>query len=74
MNELFSIADQNDPKTRFSYNKLTIPRRKTNSGFSSLSYIGPSTWNKIPNCLKLSKDLNRFKHNVKTHFLYEQGK
>ena len=74
MNELFSIAGQNGPKTRFSYNKLTIPRRKTNAGLRSLSYIGPSTWNKIPNSLKLSKTLNSFKHNVKTHFLHEQGK
>ena len=74
MNELFFIADENGPITRISYNKLTTPRKKPNADLRSLSYIDPSTWNQIPDSLKLSKNLNSFKHNVKTRFLHEKGK
>ena len=74
MSELFSPADQYGPNTRFSYKKLIIPRRKTNAGLRSPSYIGASFWNKIPNYLKSSQNLNIFKHNVKKYFLYEVRK
>ena len=72
MKEMFSPADQLGPETRHSYKKLKIPSRKTNAGLSALSYIGPSTWNKFPTILKVSKNLNTFKHEVKKHFLLEQ--
>ena len=31
----------------------------------SLSYIGPSTWNKLPNNLKTATSINSFKHDIK---------
>ena len=61
MSELFCLAYQNGPCTRFSYKKLILPRRKTNSGLRALSYLVPSKWNKIPNSIKNSKSLNSFK-------------
>ena len=48
MGEMFFPADQNGPNTRHSYKKLKIPSRRTNAGLNTLSYIGPSTWNKLP--------------------------
>ena len=38
-------------------------------GMQSLSYIGPSTWNKLPNNLKTATSINCFKHNIKKYFL-----
>ena len=48
MSELYFPADQNGSYTRGSFNKLKLPARKTNAGLKALSYIGPTTWNKIP--------------------------
>ena len=45
MKEFFSPTDHNLYNTRSSYKKLNIPRRKTNAGLRTLSYIGASTWN-----------------------------
>ena len=70
MGEMFFPADQSGPNTRHSYKKLKIPSRRTNAGLNTLSYIGPSAWNKLPNVLKYSNNLNTFKHEVKKHFLF----
>ena len=35
----------------------------------NLSYVGPSTWNKLPNNLKTATSVNWFKHDIKKHFL-----
>ena len=35
----------------------------------SLSYVGPSTWNKLPNNLKTTTSLNSFKRDIKKYFL-----
>ena len=40
-------------------------------GQKSLSYIGPSVWNKLPSSTKRNISLNKFKHNVKKHYLRE---
>ena len=45
--------------------------RKTNTGQLALSYIGPTFWNKTPDTLKRTKNLNTFKHNLKKYFLKE---
>ena len=55
--------------TRNSHNRLTQPFRKTNLGQNSISYIGPSVWNALPDNLKQSKTLNAFKHNLKRYYL-----
>ena len=46
--------------TRNSYLKLGDPFRKTSTGQSSLSYIGPAFWDRIPEILKKTKNFNTF--------------
>ena len=48
MLDVFHPADENGMSTRNSFQKLSQPFRKTNQGQNSLSYIGPSVWNKLP--------------------------
>ena len=40
----------------------------------SLSHVGPSTWNKLPNNLKTFTHIQCFKHNIKKYFLKKLGK
>lgn len=68
MNELY-IVDQNNINTRSSYLKLSPTSRKTTQGQRSLSYVAPSVWNKLPQKIKETQNLNTFKHNIKTHYL-----
>ena len=68
LNEIYFPADQEGVKTRFSYQKLKIPKRKTSMGLKSISYIGPALWNKLPSFLKYAQSLNNFKHMVKEYF------
>ena len=37
-------------------------------GQKTLSYIGPKTWNNLPAQIKLSKNVNTFKHDIKKSF------
>ena len=67
--ELFFPGENSGISTRYSYQKLKIPRRKTNIGQKALSYVGPSIWNSLNNSLKSASSLNTFKHNIKEHFL-----
>ena len=39
----------------------------------SLSYVGPSTWNKLPNNLKTATSAYCFKHDIKKYFLKKLG-
>ena len=68
MDEIYYPADQEGMRTRFSYQKLVIPRKKTKMGMESLSYIAPSFWNTLPTSLKLSVSVNSFKHKIKDYF------
>ena len=68
LDEIYFPADQIGMCTRFSYQKLQIPRRKTNMGMKSLSYVAPTFWNTLPTSLKLSVNLNNFKHKIKDYF------
>ena len=54
-----------------SFQKLKCPFRKTNTGQLVLSYIGPTFWNKTPDTLKGTKNLNTFTQNLKKYFLNE---
>ena len=69
MSEMFSIANVLNINTRSSTLRLVQPKRKTNAGLNSLSYVGPSYWNKLSGFLKQSDNLNTFKHNLKKNFL-----
>ena len=48
--------------------KLDLPFRESCIGQKTLSYIGPKTWNNLPAQIKLSKNLNTFKHDIKISF------
>ena len=70
--ELFFPTEEN-VRTRSSFQKLKIPRRKTNIGQKSLSYTGPSLWNNLNENLKRSSSINDFKHKIK-EFCFEELK
>ena len=71
MKEVFEYASQGRISSRNNYAKLKVPFRKTTMGQKSLSYIGPSVWNKLPSLMKRNISLNKFKHDVKKHYLRE---
>ena len=54
--------------TRRATQKLDIPFRKSCIGQKTLSYIGPKTWNNLPAQIKLSKNVNTIKHDIKKSF------
>ena len=66
--ELFFPAETNGVRTRSSYQKLGLPRRKTNIGLKALSYVGPSLWNNLDETLKTSSSINNFKHKMKEYY------
>ena len=70
MKEVFEYASQGRISSRNNYAKLKVPFCKTTMGQKSLSYIGPSVWNKLPSSMKRNS-LNKFKHDVKKHYLRE---
>ena len=77
MKEVFEYASQGSIRnnnyassSRNNYAKLKVPFRKTTMEQKSLSYIGPSVWNKLPSSMKRNS-LNKFKHDVKKHYLRE---
>ena len=49
--------------------KLKLPFCKTKLGMQGLSYVGPSTWKKLPINLKIATSVNCFKYNIKKYFL-----
>ena len=71
MADIFLPAGSSRASTRNSYQKLSQPFRKTTQGQNSLSYIGPSAWNKLPEHIKRCNNVNTFKHNVKKHYFNE---
>ena len=71
--ELFFLTEETAIRTRSSFQKLKIPRRKTNIGLKSLSYTGPSLWNNLNENLKRSSSINDFKHKIK-EFYFEEFK
>ena len=78
MKEVFEYASQGSIRnnnyassSRNNYAKLKVPFRKTTMRQKSLSYIGPSVWNKLPISMNRNISLNKFKHHVKKH--YSQG-
>ena len=51
--------------TCMSTYKLDLPFRKSVYGQKTLSYLGPKTWNSLPAQIKLCKNVNSFKHDIK---------
>ena len=48
--------------------KMKLPFRKSKLGMQSLSYRGPSPWNKLPTNLKTATIVNCFKHDIRKYF------
>ena len=71
MTEIFDPVENQNMITRTSILRLHQPKRKTKSGMNSLSYVGPSYWNKLPSNLKISENLNSFKHSLKKSFFQD---
>ena len=47
---------------------LDVPFRKYCYGQTTLSYLGPRTWNTLPAQIKLRRRVNTFKHDIKKLF------
>ena len=71
MADIFIPVGKDRASTRNSYQKLSQPFRKTTQGQNSLSYLGPSIWNKLSENLKKCKSVNTFKHTVKNSYFNE---
>ena len=67
MSDMFKTASQSNINTRQAYSRLIQPLCKTKMGLNSISYLGPSLWNKLPENIKPS--LITFKHKAKEYFL-----
>ena len=57
MKEVFEYASQGRISSRNIYTRLKVPFHKTTMRQESLSYIGPSVWNKLPSSMKKKKTL-----------------
>ena len=73
MNDVFKPAGQNTTATRTYLFKLSQPLRKTNHGQKSLSYVAPCIWNKLPDFLKTTENVNTFKHRTKKDFFHRMN-
>ena len=71
MKEVFEYASQGRISSRNNYAGLKVPFRKTSMSQKSLSYICLSVWSKLPSSMKGNISLNKFKHDVKKHYLQE---
>ena len=69
LNEIFEFAAHCTIGTRTNFSKLENTFRKTNMGQKTISYIGPSIWNSLPDTIKWTNSLNTFKHHAKKHYL-----
>ena len=74
LNEVFMKAPESSSSLRNSYQKLQQPFRKTSTGQNALSFISLALWNKFPEKIKRTMNLNTFKHNLKKHDLKELSK
>ena len=70
MNVVFKPAGQPNTTTRASLLKLNHPLRRYNHGQNNISYIAPIIWNNLPNSLKITDNLNTYKHRVKEYFFH----
>ena len=66
--KFFCTVDNYGVATRSCNKKLKLPFHKSKLGMQSLSYVGPSAWNKLCNNLKTTTSVNCFKHDIKKYF------
>ena len=69
MNKIYRKTNQNNTVTRNSSLKLFQPLRTKALSQKCLSCLGHFIWNGLPDDVKLSNNVNTFKHKVKKTFL-----
>ena len=70
MNDVFKLTDQTTTATRTSLFKVSHqPLRK--HGQKSLSYL-PSIWNKLPDFLKTTNNVNTYNNRIKKLFFFTE--
>ena len=69
----FALVTIMELATHCCNKKLKLSFHKLNLGLQSLSYVGPSTWNNLPDNLKTTTNVNCFKHEIKKYFLKKLG-
>ena len=57
----------------FFKQKLKLPFRKTKLGIQNLFYVGPNTWNNLPDNLKSATSVISFEPYIKAYFLKKLG-
>ena len=73
MKKVFPIKLQNKPVRTFHEKNLIVPTVKsTTFGTNSLRSMGPKIWNNLPNDLKSSETLSKFKNVIKRYEGIEQ--
>ena len=65
VHEVFQQAAKSHRILRNNYHKLKHPFCKTTAGQNSLSFLGPSKWNKLAESTKKRNNINSFKNNIK---------
>ena len=69
MNEALRPAENMRINLRNSFLKLNHLFQKTSTGWKGLSNIRPAIWNRIPEIIKKTRNLNTFKHKMKHYYL-----
>ena len=69
MNEIYKTSSENNIVTRNFSLKLFQPLKAKAVSQKCLSYLRPFIWNGVPDDVKLSNNMNTFKHKVKKSFL-----
>ena len=69
MNKIYRTTNKNNTVTRKSSLKLFQPLRTKTLSQKCLSYLGPFIWNDLPDDVKMSNNVNAFKHKIKKTFL-----
>ena len=59
--QVFKPPSQQNTITKTSLLELNQSLQKTNDGQNNLSYLTPATWNNLPDFLKISENLNKYK-------------
>ena len=62
-------APESRSSLRNTYQKHQQTFCKTNTGQNALSSIGPTLWNKVPEEVKRTINLNAFKVNLKKYYV-----
>ena len=71
MSNVFSPIARSGIITQKYFQRLALPSRATEMGKRTLSYLGPSVWNPLLKSVKTCKNVNDFKHALKSQYFKE---